>query len=115
MVAFAERPVESSQVSGLGGALAFIADHIGEPLTLARVARVAGFAPSYFSALFKRHEGETFERYVRRMRIERAKELLAQNKAPDRSRCGADRLSATPLFLPRVQRDRRRHAQGLPK
>ena len=82
LVAFAERPVQSGQVSGLGGALAFITDHIGEPLTLARVARVAGFAPSYFSALFKRHEGETFERYVRRMRIERAKELLAQRKLP---------------------------------
>ena len=46
-------------------------------LALGAVSRVAGFAPNYFSALFKQREGMTFERYIRQLRIERAKQLLA--------------------------------------
>jgi AraC-like DNA-binding protein len=55
----------------------FVREHLGEPLTLAQVARVAGFAPGYFSKLFKRDEGVTFERYVRDRRVERAKQMLS--------------------------------------
>jgi two-component system response regulator YesN len=41
------------------------------------VARVAGFAPDYFSTLLKEEEGTTFEQYVQRHRLERAKHLLS--------------------------------------
>jgi len=34
-------------------ALAFIRDHLNEPITLGQTARMAGFAPKYFSRLFK--------------------------------------------------------------
>jgi YesN/AraC family two-component response regulator len=77
LVAMAERPVESAQHRGLRRALSFITEHLNEQFSLSQVARAAGFAPSYFSALFKRREGTTFERYVLQLRIERAKELLA--------------------------------------
>lgn len=58
-------------------AIAYIREHYSEPLSLRTVSRVAGFAPNYFSVLFKRREKLTFERYLRQLRIERAKELLA--------------------------------------
>jgi AraC-like DNA-binding protein len=57
-------------------ALAFVRDHLSEPLTLSRVARAAGFAPDYFSRLFKRTEGSTFAHYLVTLRLGRAKELL---------------------------------------
>jgi AraC-like DNA-binding protein len=41
------------------------------------VASVAGFAPKYFSYLFKRRERVTFEAYLRRVRVERARQLLS--------------------------------------
>jgi AraC-like DNA-binding protein len=58
--------------------LTYIQQHYTEPLTLKTVAHVAGFAPKYFSLLFKRREKTTFERHVRAMRILRARQLLAQ-------------------------------------
>jgi AraC-like DNA-binding protein len=73
-----QRPVEAHQERSLRRAVSFIRDHISEPLSLSAVARHAGFAPNYFSRLFKRREKVTFELYVRDLRIERAKEMLAR-------------------------------------
>jgi AraC-like DNA-binding protein len=70
------RPKEARQERSLRRATAFIRDHLGEPLKLSRVARVAGFAPGYFSRLFSRSERSTFRDYVQRQRVERAKLLL---------------------------------------
>jgi two-component system response regulator YesN len=50
--------------------------HYSEPLHLDPIARLSGFAPDYFSKLFKQREHMTFERYVRGLRLERAKQLL---------------------------------------
>jgi two-component system response regulator YesN len=61
---------------------------LAERLTLSKVARIAGFAPSHFALLFKRSEKASVSRYVRRARIERAKELL---QGTDLS---ADRISS---------------------
>jgi two-component system response regulator YesN len=58
-------------------ALAYVREHLCEPLTLARVARVAGFAPTYFSRIWKEDQGTTFERRVLELRLEHAKHALA--------------------------------------
>ena len=50
-------PTRARQDRGTRRAIAFIREHMGEALTLAQVARAAGFAPDYFSRLFKRNEG----------------------------------------------------------
>jgi AraC-like DNA-binding protein len=71
------RPVPARRSRSLQRAVAYIHKHYREALGLVAVSRVAGFAPNYFSALFKQREGMTFERYVRQLRIERAKQLLA--------------------------------------
>src|SRR5262249_26373133 len=58
-------------------ALAYVRDHFGERLSLEKVAKVAGFAPRYFSKVFARTEKTTFQLYVRRLRLERAKHMIA--------------------------------------
>lgn len=57
-------------------ATAFVREHLDEPLSLPQVARVAGFAPTYFSSLFAKTEKTTLPRYIRRLRVERAKKML---------------------------------------
>jgi AraC-like DNA-binding protein len=76
VTAAVERPVPARQDRSLRAALDHIHAHFCEPLRLARVARIAGFAPSHFSKLFILREKTSFERYVRGLRIERARQLL---------------------------------------
>ncbi len=71
-----ERPTQARRDRTLRRAIAFIRQHYAEALNLRQVARIAGFAPSHFSVLFKAREQMTFESYLRRCRIERAKQLL---------------------------------------
>jgi transcriptional regulator GlxA family with amidase domain len=40
------------------------------------VARASGYSRDHFSQLFKTQQGVTFERYVFRLRLDRARELL---------------------------------------
>jgi AraC-like DNA-binding protein len=57
-------------------AVDFIREHLAEPLTLAKVSRVAGFAPHYFCRLFAKTQNMTLRQYVRRLRLDRAKSML---------------------------------------
>ena len=74
-----ERPVPARRDRNLRAALDLIHQHYSEPLRFEQVARVAGFAPNYFSGLFREREGMPFERYVTALRIERAKQLLTSS------------------------------------
>jgi AraC-like DNA-binding protein len=71
-----QNPTAARHDRGIRRALGFIREHLSRPLTLAQVSRVAGFAPGYFSKLFKRVEGITFERHTQQLRIDRAKQML---------------------------------------
>jgi AraC-like DNA-binding protein len=70
-------PILARQDRSMRRALTFMREHLEAPLTLARVASVAGFAPDYFSRIFRRDEGVTFERYLQHLRVTRAKRMLA--------------------------------------
>jgi AraC-like DNA-binding protein len=70
-------PTVARQDRSVERALAFMRDHLAEPLTLPRVAKVARFAPSHFSRLLRREQGMPFERYLFRLRLERAKHILS--------------------------------------
>jgi AraC-like DNA-binding protein len=72
-----QRPISARHGRSLARARTFMQDHMNEPLSLAQVSRVAGFAPDYFSRLLKREHGMTFERALSSLRVERAKHLLA--------------------------------------
>jgi AraC-like DNA-binding protein len=75
-----QRPVRARQDRSLRSAVDHIHRHFAEPLALKTVARLAGFAPSHFSKLFIQRERVPFEGYVRALRIERAKQLLADTE-----------------------------------
>jgi AraC-like DNA-binding protein len=73
-------PVAARHDRSMRAALEHTAQHYAEPLRAAAVAKVAGFAPKYFSRLFRQHEGTTFEKYLRGLRVERAQFLLASTE-----------------------------------
>ncbi|HEV8244952.1 MAG TPA: AraC family transcriptional regulator, partial [Polyangiaceae bacterium] len=69
-------PKDARQDRSIRRAIAFIREHLAEPLSRSQVARVAGFAANYFSKVFIRSERMTFQRYVLRLRLERAAHML---------------------------------------
>jgi AraC-like DNA-binding protein len=73
-------PLHSRHDRGTQRALGYIRDHLRESLSLAQVAKIAGFAPQYFSRLLKRDEGVTFEGYLRRQRLVSARHMLADTE-----------------------------------
>lgn len=55
---------------------------VADPLTVSDLARAAGMSPFHFSREFKRETGRTPHGYLRRVRLERAKLLLAADDRP---------------------------------
>ena len=54
----------------------FIQAHVGEELSLGKVARAANTSPNYFSEKFKEATGINFVQYVARTRYDKAATLL---------------------------------------
>jgi AraC-like DNA-binding protein len=77
LVAAVQSPLPARQGRALQRAVDHIQQHYAEPLRSDGVARIAGFARSYFSKLFRQREKMTFEAYLKKLRLERAKQLLA--------------------------------------
>lgn len=69
-------PLPVPQSSAIYPALAYIADHPGQAITMSEMAQLCHLSPSYFSRLFSREVGESFTNYVNRQRIEIAKHQL---------------------------------------
>lgn len=90
-------PRDASRVRSLRRATTYIREHYGERLSRAGVARVAGFAEHTFSRHFADSEGISFQKYVQRLRIERAKQLLLT------SQLGVERVGQLCGFGTRVQ------------
>lgn len=63
---------------GLCRALVYMGEHYQEPISLGQLARQAHVSPSHLSFLFKQSIGTNFKTLLTRLRIEKAKELLAQ-------------------------------------
>jgi AraC family transcriptional regulator len=62
-------------------ALAYIEEHLAEPISLEVLAGLVGLSAGYFCAAFRRSFGMPPHRYQRSQRIERAKRLLAKRAA----------------------------------
>ena len=54
-----------------------IASNLGHDLGLKSLARLAGYAPEHFHRIFRRRLGLTLHEHVARLRVERARTLLA--------------------------------------
>jgi len=57
-------------------AIAYIAEHYHEKLTLPEVAQFAGLSDAHFSRLFKKCTGITFREHLCKVRVEESKHLL---------------------------------------
>lgn len=56
----------------------YMQEHFKEQVTLEDVSALAGFSPTYFSALFKKETGSAFLEYLQSLRMEEAKRLLKE-------------------------------------
>jgi two-component system response regulator YesN len=54
----------------------YIDEHLGDDLSLVRIAEIHYFNPSYLSRLFKQERGENLSEYIDKRRIRKAKLLL---------------------------------------
>ena len=61
-------------------AIAYIQDHLAENISLAEMAQEVGMSQHHFCRLFKQSTGIAPYQYVIQQRLERAKQLLLQNK-----------------------------------
>ena len=73
---------ENDTVRPVRKAMEYIQSHYSEPLTLEGISEVVGLSTAYFSALFKKTEGEGFAKYLINVRIEQAKVLLRETNLP---------------------------------
>lgn len=60
----------------------YIEAHLDHPLTIARLAGVAGVSPSSLQRSFKQWRGLAVHRYVVQRRVERARLLIDEGRAP---------------------------------
>lgn len=56
--------------------------HLGEPMVLEDLARVACFSPHHFHRVFAAFTGEPLAAFIRRLRLERAAQQLLHLDAP---------------------------------
>jgi AraC-like DNA-binding protein len=73
----ASKTWQGSNVIRLEATLHYLRENFAEPLPLPVVARKAGFSVPTFSRVFRRMTGRSFLPYVRELRVEHAKKLIA--------------------------------------
>lgn len=77
-----ETALQGKQVFKMKNILEYIALHYCSDLTLRGCAEAVGFNSAYLSRYFSSHMGITFQEYVKRLRIDRAKWLLLTERMP---------------------------------
>jgi two-component system response regulator YesN len=80
--------LESEAIRPIRIAKQYIMAHFSQPITLDDVCAATGFSASYFSTMFKKETGEGFSKYLTRVRIDRAKELLVDTGLSISEICG---------------------------
>lgn len=73
---------EADTVRPVRMAKQYIQNHYNEPITQEVVSSAVGLSAAYFSALFKKVEGEGFAKYLINVRMEQAKVLLRETNTP---------------------------------
>ena len=65
--------------SSVNRAIDYILLNLAEPLSLARVAEIAGFSTFHFHRIFRSMTGESLNEFIKRVRLERSVSLLTQS------------------------------------
>lgn len=68
-----------SSSDAIQNVLAYLPEHLGESPTLTELAEKFGFSANYMSQRFRQETGITFGAYIKKLRLERAKELLSSS------------------------------------
>jgi AraC-like DNA-binding protein len=76
------QPGQSRHPHSLNWVSAYLSFHIGEPLSVADMARRANLSPSRFSAVFRERFGMSPHQYLLALRIEQAQALLHTSDLP---------------------------------
>lgn len=86
------QPAPGSAHARIEHALTLIEARLGEPLTVAMLAKAAGLSPMRFSLCFRQITGDSPHRFVVRRRLERAMALIADGTPPGKAaaRAGFD-------------------------
>ena len=71
---------EGKEPAAIAKARSHIHDHLGEPVVLGEVAKIAGLSDSHFCRLFRQVTGLTLTDYVNRCRVEWAKDELLKKE-----------------------------------
>jgi AraC-like DNA-binding protein len=69
---------EKSAEQAIEDTISYMNEHYMLMLTLPMLANRAGISEGHFTVLFKKHTGATMTTYMRRLRIEKAKQLFQQ-------------------------------------
>ena len=85
-------------------AMLYLLHHFRENPTLAETAAHVGYAPPYFSALFKEEVGIGFKEYVDRLRFDYAKKLLMHSKISVARVCRECGFEDYPNFIRRFKK-----------
>ena len=60
----------------IGRAIVYIERHFQSKIRLEDLSRASGLSTQHFVYLFKKHVGETFKPYLKRLRIRKSQELM---------------------------------------
>jgi len=96
------RPIYIERVNAV---VDYIETHLGDDLTLEKLAEVAHFSPFHFHRVFRALVGEPLGQFINRIRIERAATLLVQQPQRAITDVGVDSGFANPSSFARAFRD----------
>jgi AraC family transcriptional regulator len=89
-------------VARINRVMDYIEEHIDKDLSLEALAKVACFSPCHFHRVFAAMTGETLNRYVRRLRVEKAASQLLANPSKSVTEIALDCGFSSPSVFSRT-------------
>ncbi|MBE6601712.1 MAG: AraC family transcriptional regulator [Ruminococcaceae bacterium] len=100
----ARQPTSPSLGTPIKNAMLYLLQHFRENPTLSETAAHVGYAPSYFSAIFKKEVGMGFKEYVDNLRFDYAKKLVRHAELSIIEICRESGFDDYPNFIRRFQK-----------
>jgi AraC-like DNA-binding protein len=95
---------EKSSSQSVEETLSYINEHYMLKLTLPLIARRAGMSEGHYTVLFKQHTGMTMTSYLRKLRIEKARQMFRQTRLPGISVSAVGAIGFIGLIAPHIAR-----------